>query len=204
MSRKDIGKKLIKNKKQIVYIVGGLICLSVGFVLAMLWSEQRDNMFLTMAIILLFPSGAFLVYRGWNKTTDIETVIVGQKKVTTPVNSLNIYAKKDRETGKIYPEKVVFEMLPNPMGQPQQCTNNGKWYHVHIWDLATNKLSPFVLPDSQFFDPREFANVIKMPAHKKLFSRKMSMIQKIGPWVMVVAFLISIIGMVITAPAPGG
>ena len=188
-----------KYWKQSLCVIGGLLVLAVGFILATLWTGQRDNMFLTLGVIVAWPGGIYLIYRGI-RGAEHDVVIVGSEKPAGPVNSLNIYARKDKTTGKICADKVAFDMVYEPQGQPQQCTNNGKWYYVHIWDIAKQELLPFILPDSQYFDPREFANVIKMPADKKLFERQASMLQKVAPWVMVVAFLISILGMVMTAP----
>ena len=197
---KEYVKIILRNWKRWVYFVGGALAVSLGFMLGGMWSETRNSMLLAIATISLIPFGVFLIWKGWNKVTDVEAVIVGSKKPTTPVNSLNIYAKKDKDSGKIYPEKIEFTWMEKPMGQPQQCLNNGKWYYVHIWDIAKNTLKPFTLPDSQYFDPREFANVIKMPAHKKLFERQVSTFQKVAPWVMVVAFLISVLGLITTTP----
>lgn len=182
-----------------LYVTGGLVALAVGFFLTILWTENRANLFFTMGVIVTWPGGVYLIYHGI-RGPEHDVVIVGSDKPTGEVNSLNVYAKKDESSGKIYPEKVAFEMVYKPLGQPQQCTNNGKWYYVHIWDIAKQKLVPFVLPDSQYFDPREFANVINMPAHKRLFEHQASMLQKIAPWIMVVAFMVSILGMVMTAP----
>ncbi len=188
--------------KQIGYFAGGIVALFVGFLMAMAWGENRGNMLLAMGTILCWPGGAYLLYRGIQKR-DQEAVIIGADKPKGLVNSLSIYAKKDSETGRIYPEKIVFEWEENPLGQPQQCINNNRWYYVHLWDIAKGKLVPFALPDSQYFDPREFANVITMPAHKKLFERQATLLQKIAPFVMVVAFLISIFGLLITTPTGG-
>lgn len=192
---------LKRNKKQVACIIGGVLLLILGFWIATLWSGQRDNLLLTVAVTAMLPGGAYLIYRGLQKS-DQEVVIVGTEKPTTKVNSLNIYATKDDDTGKVYPQKIAFEWVDNPKGQPQQCLNNSQWYYVHMADVLTGELKALILPDSQYFDPREFANVIKMPAHNKLFERKASMLQKVAPWVMVVAFIASLFGMLVTAPAP--
>jgi len=200
MDKKQIKEKLLKNKKQWAYLIGGIVCVIFGFFIASIWGTQRENMGLALMAIALWAIGAFMAYRGFKQIGDTDVVIVGTKKPDTPVNSLNIYAKKDKTTGTIYSEKIVFEMVEEPLGQPQQCTNNGRWYYVHLWNIETEALEAFALPDSQFFDPREFANVIKMPAHNKLFERQISTFQKVAPWIMVAAFGISILGLVMTTP----
>lgn len=200
---KDIEKiKRPLPLKQLAYIGGGATSLVVGFIIATAWAVDRSSLLLTMGVIIFWPGGAYLLYRGLKKTDSEEVVIVGADKPTSIVNSLNIYAIKDEETDKIYPQKVVFEWVEKPKGQPQQCLNNNRWYYVHIWDIEKLILKAFTLPDTQYFDPREFANVIVMPAHKKLFERQATFMQKIGPFVMVLAFMASIFGMLVTTP-PG-
>lgn len=195
--------KVMKDFKRWTYLVAGLVCIFIGVVVGMLWSDQRENMLLTVVVIMAWPGGIYLIYRSFKKS-DTDVVIVGADKPTTAVNSLNIYAKKDKSTGKIYPEKIAFEWINEPMGQPQQCTNNGRWYYVHIWDIETNLLKAFTLPDNQYFDPREFANVIRMPAHNKLFEQELTLLQKASPFIMVAVFVIALLGMVMTTPVPTG
>lgn len=194
MQIKKNEKRKLPTKKQVLYLACGIVALLLGFWMAILYSADRTNMIVAMGTIILIPGGGFLLYMGIRRA-EREAVIVGSKKPLGPVNSLNIYARKD-ENDKLVPDKIVFENVKRPLGQPQQCTNNGNWYFVHIFDLVTGKLKPFVLPDSQFFDPSEFGNVLEMPAHRRLFEKKISLLQKVAPWVMVVALLISIIGIV--------
>lgn len=182
------------SKLQAIYLIGGVLALLLGFWMGSLWGTSRDNLMLALLTILLLPAGAFLIYKGI-KRPEVAAVIVGAKAPIGVVNSVNIYAKKD-ENGKLMPERVAFENVKKPLGQPQQCVNNGNWYFVHIFDLVTGKLKPFVLPDSQYFDPAEFANVINMPAHKKLFTQKVSLLQKIAPGILLVAFIASAIALV--------
>lgn len=195
-------EQLLKDWKRWLCLAGGAIMLFLAVLMAMGYSENRASMILAMGFIVFLPGGIFLLYRGIIKS-DTEAVIVGVDKPTEKVNCLNIYAAKDKDTEKIYPVKVAFEWQDNPTGQPQQCLNNNKWYHVNIFDISKEELVRFSLPDSQYFDPREFANVITMPAHKKLFERQASLLQKVAPWVMVIAFCASLFGMVATAPTGG-
>lgn len=194
-------------RARLLYFIGGIAALVGGYILAQYWQGHRESVLLTMAVILLFVGGVILLIKGWRVTRYEEAVIVGAKKPEGPVNSLNIYAKKDAGTGQLYPEKIAFELVnskgqvvtettplekgEHPIGQPWQSLDNGQWYHLNIWDIAAGKLKPFMLPDSQYFDPREFANVITMPAHKKLFERRATLFQKIAPWIMLVGFIAS-------------
>lgn len=184
-------------------VVAGLGLIVVAFIAGAAWGQSRGNMLFALVVIALLPAGVLLIRQGL-KVGESEAVIVGPggvvKKFAGPANSLNIYAKKRNEK-QIVADRVAFEWMDNPLGQPQQCINDGKWYHVHLWLPDTLTYEAFILPDSQYFDPREFANVITMPAHRKLFESQASLLQKIAPWVMVVAFLISIIGLIAMTPS---
>ena len=193
----SLWQKLWRDRVRWCYLVGGSVGVLLLSLFGQLWSADRGNLVLTLGMLLLIAGSGFLFYRGWKTTRQEKVVIVGAEKAVGNVNSLNIYARKDERTGQIYPQKITFEWVENPTGQPWQCLNNGNWYFLHIWDIVSERLMPFILPDSQYFDPAEFANVISMPAHKKLFARRATMFQKIGPWIMIAAFIISIFGLLV-------
>lgn len=197
---KKVKNYIWQDKKRLAYFIGGIVALGLVVPLYQLYLIDRANPLVVVGLIGCFIGSGFLLHRGWRAGRQEEAVIVGAEKPAGPINSLNIYARKDEDTGQIYPEKIAFEWVDEPEGQPWQCLDDGNWYHLNIWDIVAGKLKPFILPDSQYFDPREFANVITMPAHKKLFERRQSLFQKIAPWIMIVAFLISIFGLLVTTP----
>lgn len=125
-------------------------------------------------------AGGFLVFKYyWSRTEDVVTEHIGEVK-KEQVNSLCIY-----------PTKVVFEDVVNPEGYPWECLDDHKKYFVNIWDLATKRLIPFVLPDQQYYDPVVFAErVLALPAHRKIFRRKEQLFQKIKTALLVVTILI--------------
>lgn len=205
--REKLEKREITNKsgRRLWLSLLGLAGMAVGVYLFGVWNAQPQNTILGLATVSLILGGAYVVYLGFKRRDSVVVVNAGGDKPGNKIaNSLNIYARRNEATKQIYPEKVVFELVEKPLGQPQQCTNNSKWYYVHMWDIDKGILTPFVLPDSQYFDPREFANVIKMPAHKKLFERRVTLLQQIAPWAMVVAFVVAIIGFIATTPPPTG
>ena len=202
------------DKARLLYFAGGITLLVVFFYAAQLWAGQRESLFLTVGTIGLIVGSVFLLYRGVKSIRRGDAVVIGEKKPTITANSCNIYVKKDKESGRILPSKIAFELIDTegkvlteaplldkpaemPDGQPWQCLNDGNWYYLNYFDLTKGKLRPFALPDSQYFDPAEFGNVIMMPAHKLLFERRLSLLQRVGPWVMVLAFLISIFGILV-------
>ena len=52
-------------------------------------------------------------------------------------------------------------------------------------DEETKELKAFILPDTQYRDPREFANNLNIPAHRKLAQRRASLVQKVAPFAIV-------------------
>ena len=61
-------------------------------------------------------------------------------------------------------------------------------YFVNIWDEASKRLIPFVLPDQQYCDPIVFAQrVLGLPAHKKIFERKPKLLQRLKTALLVIA-----------------
>ncbi len=169
----------------------GLIYL--GGWAGMAWGADHTQTILAFGSIGI-PLGAALGY--WvisKRETDSSLIVIegGEPRFKGVANSLNIYAEKDKATGKIRPLKVAFEWVERPLGQPYKCLNNDGFFYVHLWNIAKQCLEPFILPDSQYFDPDEFANVLQMPAHRKLFAQQVSMFQKIAIWALVLALGIS-------------
>lgn len=182
------------------YLTGSVAALGLLIPLSQLWRANRENVFLTAGLIFLFALCGFLAFKGIKVIRyGEEAVIVGIKKPTGKVNSLNIYAQK--VDGVVLPLQIVFEWIKNPKGQPWQCTNDGKPYFLNIYDIETGKLKPLILPDSQYCDPQEFGNCLTMPAHKRQFERKASLLQQIAPGIMLIGFIASIFFFVVTMPA---
>lgn len=187
------------------FMLLGVSLIVLGAAATWLWFVAGRQMYLAVLIVLAVFGGGYSIYHFFESNNggspnavfipEYNSERTGQSKDVLPAgplgeqNCLNIYAQKG-DDGKVYPQKIAFEYMKHPVGQLQQCTNDGKWYHVQIWDIGKERLKPFLLPDSQYFDPREFANVIKMPAHRKLFEKHPSLLQKIAPAIMLLACII--------------
>jgi hypothetical protein len=164
------------------------------------------NMAVGFVSIMAFAGGAVCIYLGL-KNQDAGVVLspaskmVNGKLVTAPkflANSLNIY-----------PNQIVFEELPLEAlhhGQLRKCRNDNKYYYVHIWGTAfggkEEKLNEFLLPDTQYRDPREFANNINIPAHRRLAMRKESLLQKLSPVLIIAGMGIVALLIITTSPQP--
>jgi len=195
--KEDLKGKRISWKRWSLF-GGAALAAILGFVLAAQWGQDRANSFLAFSTVLLWAAGLVLLWKGWTYETE-KVIITGSKRPVGDVNSLNIYAMRNN-AGKLVPDRIAFEDVEQPLGQPARCIDDGRSYYVHIFDLTKGALVPFVLPDGQYFDPGEFGNVLEMPAHKRLFTRKMSMLQKMGPWIMCVALIVSLFILAVFIP----
>ena len=178
----------------------GLVALSI--LVSKIWFANPTNQILGLVAVALFIGGAWLIRRQIKHRHDI----MGNVKVnitsmqtsatdgitTQPTvsshgqvpNSLNIYAVKDGD--RVMPQRLAFEYTENPRGQPQRCLNTGKFYYVHIWDIVTGTLKPFMLPDSKFTDPAIMARYLGLPSQKKYLRHRESLMHYIGPGILAV------------------
>ncbi len=190
----------------------GLIALSIG--VGSMWFANPSNQIMGLLTIALFIGGAWLTRRqikhrhdimgdtkvnitsSQTSQTDSEAEHATVKSNGHDENSLNIYAVKDGDI--VIAQKIAFEDVYKPVGQPQKCLNTGKFYHVHIWDIAKGRLVPFILPDSKFTDPAIMARYLGLPSQKKYLRHRESLMHYIGPGIlafMCVAGFIAIIAL---------
>ncbi|KKL77237.1 hypothetical protein LCGC14_2036890 [marine sediment metagenome] len=178
IKEKDTGLPLVKKRftqKAIVLASSGLVFI-VGFICFVIYMNTGQMLLGTVGILVMVPSAALFKYY-WGKSTDVLVIEHLGKPLKEQVNSLCIY-----------PDKVIFENVYEPVGYPWECTNDGKKYFVNILDTTTKKLIPFVLPDQQFYDPGVFAErVLALPAHRKIFARKPTLFQALKTGLLVVA-----------------
>lgn len=188
----EIVKKTPRNWFKILpaaaMVIAGLIIAFIG------------NAAVSAPIIVLgaaiMAGGVMLFMSGW-KTGGVRIITADEIGDTTAPtvkvggipNSLNLYKNK-----------IAFECVENPIGQQQKCYNDTKWYFVHKFNYATSRLEEFSLPDDEdsqrYYHPREFANVVTMPANKKLFEPIPSLFQKIAIGIMAVVIGAEIIGLI--------
>jgi len=191
-----------KPKQYWLWMSLGILLLLAGVGVGYLWMADQRNSLLALATIAVWGGGGYLMYRqlkGDIRGGDDRVVVIPGEKVkgkAGPINSLNIYAKKDEHSDIIYPEKIAFEWEENPRGQPQKCLNTGKWYYVHLFDIASGQLIPFILPDIKYSDPARMARYLDLPAQKKYMRHRESLGKYIGPGILaalcVVGFIVII------------
>lgn len=163
-----------------------LAVLGVGLILvgfAGFWMFTSNKIFIIgMAAISAIIGGGIAIKYGLESRDEgieyVERDAKGKPKVVR-ANSCNIY-----------PGRVAFEELPKEQlkGFPRQCLNLKGLYYLNILNVVAGKLEPLVLPDTQYRDPREFANNINIPAHRRLAERRANLMQKLAPWIIVAGY----------------
>jgi len=195
-AKKPEGKGPIKATSKLKWklLIPGFLLTALGIGMMFLYSQNRENVLVAFLCITMLPTGIYLLYKGWKGVETGLLLVEGeeQTKTTGPVNSLNIY-----------PDRVVFELTENHKGQPQQCLNDSKYYYVHKLNSKTEELEQFILPDQyDYYDPKEYANVLMVRAWRKLNERIASLWQKVAPGVLVIAIVVS--GIIFIATTGGG
>lgn len=181
--QRKIGPIKIGSKFKWKLLAPGVALAILGIGMMLLYGQDRHNVFFAFMTISALPAGVYMIYRGLKGGEAGIILPEGgeQAKTTGPVNSLNIY-----------PDRVVFEYTEAHKGQPQQCLNDSKYYYVHKFNPETKDLELFVLPDKyDYYDPKEYANVLEVRAWRKLNERIASLWQKVAPGVLVIALIIS-------------
>lgn len=199
----NIKEKLAKIKRPNVnrywvWLGGGLFCVLMVFVLGAYWFAHPDNKFVGVLVAIMAVVGFIIIRRQIKNRHDIkahevavniaDSDVKGVAKVKrngAQPNSLNIYGVKYED--KVMPLKLAFENVYNPEGQPQHCLNDNKDYFVHIYDVSTKKLKPFMLPDSRFIDPAVMATFLEQPAQTKYLRHRETLMKYIGPGLLLVA-----------------
>ncbi len=164
-------------------IAGGAGLLALGIFLAVFGNYGRQILIIMPGIFLTI-AGGFLLYSGWR-----EGSLRILKKGEPDANSLVIRANS-----------VGFEHIADAEGMQRRCANDGGWYHLLVED-KNKGLVEYELPDATgerlYYDPRELANVITMPANKKLFEPLPSLFQKVAVGIM--GLVVVALGIVIVA-----
>lgn len=135
------------------------------------------NIIMGVGGFVMVVAGIFAFRHYWQTPGGISVDHIGGKKSDDSANCLNIYR-----------DRIVFEAMPKPEGFPMLCMDLKKSYYVNIEDMSSGQLMPFILPDQQYYDPDVFAQrVLGLPAHRKIFERKLKLMQKLKTVLLVMA-----------------
>ena len=169
-------------------IAAAILLFGSGGTMAVI-GNYAQNLILMLLGIGLAAAGVLIFFKSWNITSARFIKKGDGEQPAGPVNAL-----------VLSPDSIEFKHVAEPLGHEQRCINNGRWYHVLAMG-ASGKLSEYKLPDDnvdkRHYDPREFANVVSMPANEKLFEPLPSMIKTIAIGVM--GIVVIALGVVIMA-----
>lgn len=199
LSKPENKEKQINIKKSYTYrFYMVALCIVVIFVGAILFVMYISSLNLVLGApgIIMLLVGVITLRHYWKQEGNIAVEHIkgvedkGGTKIT--INSLSIYE-----------DRVIFENVYEPKGFPWQSENDNKKYYINIFDEVTHKLIPFVLPDQQYCDPNVLGKrILALPAHRKIFERKPTLMQKVKTASLVVA--IGVIWLLIMTTTGGG
>lgn len=162
--------KITKNygKRAVMLGISGFVAL-LGIIGAIYYVFSMNMLIGAPSVIMLFAGGLTFYYY-WSKQKEIRVRHVGDVP-TEQVNSLTLY-----------PDIIKFENVNDPEGFIWHCIDDGKPYYVNIWNEKEKRIQPFILPDQQYYDPGVFGQrVLALPAHRKIFTRRADLMQKLKP-----------------------
>lgn len=170
----------LKQKTDLSWLKLALPAAAVvlGILILILFFAIKGHGLFFVAGVVMVVLGCIFTFRAWNRRGEGEArvIITGETAPKTIVNSLNLH-----------PDKVFFTDMAKPAGQPWKCRNDGKSYYVNKWEWnndgkTTGEYKPFNLPDQQYMDPVVFAQrVLELPAHRRIFTRKQTILQQLSP-----------------------
>jgi len=166
-------KEKIDIRRYKIFLPIAMIIISI--LLCVLFFAVDLSAYIFVIALVMFFFGCVMLKKWWGRIgeTDRRVIIIDKPVSKEIVNSMNIYH-----------DKIIFENIKKPEGQPWKCKNDGKSYHVHIWDSELQALKEFSLPDQTYFDPQILATrVLELPAHRRIFRRKQTLLQQLSPMV---------------------
>lgn len=177
-------------------VAAGIGLFAVGLLFGSLYTQNMNNMLFALITALSWPCGGFLIWNGLKVKDAGYHFVTGEAKRKGPCNVMKIHNGLD-DNGKPIPIKIDFDYTDRPLGQPKKCRNDGKFYYIERLNPTNGVWGQFALPDKMiYFDPREYANAFGLPAHRKLYQNKPSLMQKIAPIFLVVGLIITSIAMI--------
>jgi len=200
---KDNRLKVNNRNKWLMVGSGGVLCVvAIGMLVVYIGNPQQ----MVMGAVGVFGliDGAVVVYLGLKRGEVVTHAAIMGRDLISDANTLLV--QRDRLEYANVDQKLIPEDY-----QWRKCRNDGIFYRVLIQAIDNAKsaveyngrtFNEFILPDTQYRDPREFANNLNIPSHRRLAKRKATLIQNIAPWILVVAIIIMGIIFVMNTPPP--
>ena len=185
--------------------LGAVIAIIGIGIVVVLYGQNPQNLIWAIGLPMV-GFGIFLASRGFQDDSGGSVTAIFQQTPQGPVPT-NVAAIQ-KPSGKenclnIYPAElggIRFEHMEEgtfTQSVPQKCENDNRWYYVNRWSKDDNKLVPFVVPDMEYFDPREFANIFDAEPIRRFFEIHFGSLERFAPLVFIGAIALAILAIVI-------
>lgn len=197
---KNMNVKKASTKRWWMVILGSILGI-VGLIFGVLYTSNNMNYGLAMLAVITLGPAIYLLYAGLRTGESGFVMQQSRVKVTGEENALIWCAKRTGD--KDIPTYLAFlkiSLNKIPTGARLKYLRNIK-RHVYelIYDTSERKLKPVTLPDKKNFSPELFKIPATMqPVKDYLEYSPPTMLQKMAPWVIMVAMIIVGILMVMT------
>jgi drug/metabolite transporter superfamily protein YnfA len=183
--------KALTVKDLLIYFLAGVMVVCGGILVFLWYSAPREFAFFGVIGVGVVATGGYLLYANMNTVKSSAVVNIGKTyEISGQENCLNLYARKN-SLGKVVLDKLIFETMTKPEGQPHQVLNNNKHYYFNKWNMEKNKIEPLELADEPSIPPDVLAKYIELPAQRKYLKHRDSMMKMIGPVVLAVFNIIT-------------
>lgn len=161
-------------------IIIGAILAAGGLGAGVVYFGAPDSLVFAVLMLAGLGGGGFLLYRGIRAGKNVAVVTEKGVQAIADVNAIVIRKRT-----------LTLDHLEDPKGFPVRVKNNGKLWHLY-WERPDDTLEPYELPDGcQYFDPQEYASALSMPAHRKLFSHRQSLLEQLTPGFLAIGMIIA-------------
>lgn len=176
---------------------GGIILALTGIGLLFIWFSMPFSAMQQVVggiTLLTLGSGVYLVRRQLKNRNNR----YGGAMVVTPSSTSQIPSKSNGYANSlcIYPDKLIFDNVNEPPGQPQKVLNDGRYYYVLKWNQEINRLEPFILPDSHYTDPSILARYLGLPAQYKYLQNRETLWKFAGPGLLLIGNIAAFIAII--------
>jgi hypothetical protein len=205
--RKPVDTKWVK-------IGAGTLLALIGFAIIAYLYSMNPKIPLFVSGIPLVAVGTWIIIRSWNATTTNYVTAAGNvggppvKGKPVPSNVQIAKPSGAENCLNIYPPRMGgarFEYIETPpQGLPQKCDNDNRWYYVNIWDEKRMALTALVLPDTKYYDPKEFANIFDAEPIRRFFEIRFGTLERLAPLMFLGMMGIAILAILILPSALKG
>lgn len=182
-------------------LLGSGLCLA-GMIFIFLYIQSEMNIMLGILAMIMLAPGALLSYYGL-KAGESGFKFTGKRMYTGKENCLVWYARGDKLKDIPLMLDIIELKQPPKYSRLHYVKPFKRHFHELFNNTVTQKLEPFILPDSRFMAPEVYKTVANMDRCKDYMDyTPPTMLVKVAPWVLLLAIIIVGILMIATGPQP--